>query len=478
VSIGGTTGRHLDVLDGLTSLVDKSLVRQSVSHQRARFTMLETIREFGREQLEGAPPTTSLRSGARGGGPGEIEAGRRQHALFFRDLAQQLFDESRGRETSFIDRMMEEYENLCAALEWHRENEEPVGAFVIGRTLWWVWYHSYRTEGRERLAALLEVPGLSPTQRTLLLRYAGQLAWLQGDCAAARACLEECVALHRGLEDTSDLPAPLNALGQVVKTQGDYVTARACFEESLELLRAQDSPGSLAWVLQALGELALDQGDIRAAALIEESLTLFRALGDRHGIAFCLNNLGEVARAQCDFKTARSLHEQSLSMTRQDEKGMIARSLVHLGAVARAEGDLEAARSFYTECMAMQRELGDRRNLPRCLEGLGAVDLQAGQRYPIGSMPLLQRAARQFGTAAALREALSTPPTPADRADLQEYIEMLRVEMGETAFIAAWEQGRSMPVGGVIAEAIQQAAEAELLSERAGERIPAMSLPG
>ena len=104
--------------------------------------------------------------------------------------------------------------------------------------LYRLWYlRGYWSEGREWLTAILGSGAAAGRPRAMLLRRVGQLAWLQGDYPAARAGLEECLALYREVGSAEDLPGALNALGELARTQGDYPAARALFAESLALLR-------------------------------------------------------------------------------------------------------------------------------------------------------------------------------------------------------------------------------------------------
>ena len=279
--------------DLLAQLVDKSLVQAEMRGSEVRYSLLETIREYGQECLEKS---------------GEEATIRHRHAQFFLKMVESC----QGEEWPWLDRLEREQENLRATLAWMVKHGEPEALFQFGAALSRLWsLRGYWSEGRERLAELLALPSPSTKAQAMLLRRAGQLAWLQTDYHAAHSLLKQSLALYRELGDPEDLPAPLNALGELARTQGDYSTAYQYYEESLAILRAGGDQGNLAWTLQALGEVAQEQGDAAARAYVEESLTLFQEVGDRWGIVYTLSDLGEMAVVEGDLQTARTLHEES-----------------------------------------------------------------------------------------------------------------------------------------------------------------------
>src|SRR6266516_3398740 len=93
------------VLDGVSSLIDKSLLRQSEQEgEEPRLVMLETIREYGLGVL-----TTS----------GEMQNARRAHALYYLSLAEDAETEVGGpQQAVWLDRLEREHDNLRAALQW------------------------------------------------------------------------------------------------------------------------------------------------------------------------------------------------------------------------------------------------------------------------------------------------------------------------------------------------------------------------
>ncbi|OGG56550.1 MAG: hypothetical protein A3F84_22560, partial [Candidatus Handelsmanbacteria bacterium RIFCSPLOWO2_12_FULL_64_10] len=296
----------VDGLDGLESLVSKSLLRQEEVAGEPRFIMLETIQEYALERL-----TES----------GEAEAMRRQHAEYFLALAEGAETELRGpQQALWLNRLEEEHDNLRAALRWSIERGEAEQGLRLGGALWRFWeVHGYLTEGRERLAGLLTLTGTSgrTAARAKALNGAGVLASRQGDYAAARALHEESLAIRRTLDDKQGIAWSLNNLGLVAADQGDYAAARALHEESLAIRRTLDDRQGIAASLNNLGLVVANQGDhARARALYEESLGILGALGNRQGIANLLNNLGNVAYGQGDCAAARALYEESLAIRR------------------------------------------------------------------------------------------------------------------------------------------------------------------
>jgi predicted ATPase/class 3 adenylate cyclase len=418
--------QNLDILDGVVSLVNKSLLcLEAADGSEARVWMLETIREYGLECLKES---------------GEAEQIHRQHARYFLDWAEQA--EWTGFE--------KEHDNLRAALAWLTANEEAEAAFRLASAVWIFWYlRGHWTEGRERLRELQALPDASPLARAMLLRQAGQLTYLQSDYPAARSLLEQSIILYRGLRNTDNLPSALNALGEVAATQGDYETACSLFMESLALLQAQGKTRDIAWAMEALAGAAQQQGDYELARrFIREGLVLFEEVGDQRGISSALTYLAEQARAQGDLSIARSLHEKSLAIRRElGNKAGIAGSLANLAMVVASEGDYQTARTLCQESLSLRRELGDRLSIAMCLERIAALASLQGQPVHM---------ARLLGAAEALREAVGAPLQPADRADYERHVETARAALGETAFTAAWSEGRSMPLGQALACASEE----------------------
>jgi tetratricopeptide (TPR) repeat protein len=260
----------LDVVEGVAALVDRSLLRrEDRTADEPRFGMLETIREYGLEQLEAC---------------GEAAEIRRRHAAHYLALAEAAEPELTGpRQAAWLDRLEAEHDNLRAALRWAVEQGEAELGLRLGGALWRFWYvRGYLTEGRERLAELLAAAG-APGQtaaRARALRGLGIVAEAQGDYAVARRHYEEALALMRELGDRRGIALSLNNLGDVARDRGDYAAARALHEESLAIGR-ELGDRAIAWILESFAMLALREGATRnrAARLLGAAEALREAIG-------------------------------------------------------------------------------------------------------------------------------------------------------------------------------------------------------
>ena len=136
------------MLDAVDSLLAKSLLRHIDGPLgEPRYTMLETVREYGLESL---------------GTAGELEALRRWHADYFLRLAEEAEPQLRGpRQSHWLDRLEAERDNLRAALEWSLSpSGDPVLALRLSGALCWYWYN--RSHIERRVAGLLS-PSARPT---------------------------------------------------------------------------------------------------------------------------------------------------------------------------------------------------------------------------------------------------------------------------------------------------------------------------
>ena len=262
----------LDVLEGLTSLVDQSLVRRTESGVgESRFAMLETIREFAQEQL---------RAG------GDLELVLRRHGEHFLGLAvaaePHLTGEDQGE---WLDRCDREHANLRAALRWAIEAGEADRVQRAAGALWRFWQQrGHLAEGRRWLEEIQALPsGQAPTAaRAKALTGAGGIAWWQEDIAAARGFYQEALAIERELGNPAGIAEGLYNLAFVAGAGGDIDAAVGLFEESLELFRRAGDEGGVTrarWMI-VLGDLAAGNWE-PPIANAEEAVATWRRAGDR-----------------------------------------------------------------------------------------------------------------------------------------------------------------------------------------------------
>ncbi len=420
---------RLDVLEGLASLVDKSLQRQE-EHLGGehRFRAFETIREYARECLSKS---------------GEELAIRQHHAKYFLKFAEQIEPQLLGsNQELWLDRLEAELDNLRAALEWCEETGEVEIGLRLSGALWRFWStRGYLAEGRERLATLLTAyTSLPPSKATMKALYAaGVLAEAQGDFAAARSHFEKNLLIQRELGDKWGVANSLNNLGIVAFRNDEYLTARSLYEESLGRWRELGNQRAVALSLSNLGNIAEKLGDyVQANSLHQESLAIFRELKDAHGIASSLGHLANAAGRSHDYHSARTLYEESLTMfMKSGSKWHIANVLAELGKLACEQGDCNSARSLYQESMVIFGELGDIRGIARLFEGFTALAIVQNQ---------FERALRLAGAAHVVRKEHGVPLPPDEETELKDRLESIRRALPQSTQEAAWSSGASMSV--------------------------------
>jgi predicted ATPase/DNA-binding CsgD family transcriptional regulator len=363
---------RLDVLDLLQSLLAKSLLRSDAPRTgELRFRMLETIREFGLEQLAVS---------------GELAASQERHAQFFVRLAEEA-DRHMGEriEVDWLDRLEAEHDNLRAALDWclAAPNRAEVGARLASATrFFWITRGHFST-GRtwyERIVAQADTMRLAPPALARVLWAAAQLARLQGDYDAAASFTDRGIALGQDAAGPAELARCLAVRGLVACQQAEYGLAHSVLDRGFELARESGDEYAFVWILSISSILAYAEGDYaRARTYGEESLRIFRQRRELWGIATCLDTLGGVALRHGQYDRARSCHEESLAANQiLGFKSSIALSLANLGHVARAIGDDVTAQARYTDSLRLYREIGDRRGAALVLGNLGVLARRAG----------------------------------------------------------------------------------------------------
>jgi predicted ATPase/DNA-binding CsgD family transcriptional regulator/transcriptional regulator with XRE-family HTH domain len=430
------------VLDGLQSLLDKSMLRSvEATNGETRFTMLETIREYAQERLALS---------------GEMEALRRRHAAFYLGFAEVAESGLQGPEQpAWLERVEVEHDNLRAALQWALECANAETALRISTALWWFWWaHGHLSEGSRWLVQALCAHGpVAPAVRARALNGAGALSRYLGDLARAQQLLEECLVLEREVGDTERIARTLGNLGLIVNARGDPARAQALLDETLALEKQSGDKRGMAFTLGSLGDVAYYRGNYSEATTFwEESLALHRELGDLHSVAITLNNLGEVSLAQHDHPRALAFFEESLRLAQALEgKYLRAAVLANLGDVAYERGDYRRAVTHYLESLQLREELDDKPGIAECLEGLAGVAIAPGQRAEDDTYIL--DAVRLFGAAAALRESSGASLSPSEQPGYARTVAAARSRLDAARFVRAWAEGQAMPIERAIASA-------------------------
>jgi len=319
----------LDVLDGLASLVDKSLVR--TDELRERFSMLETIREFALETLEES---------------GEGEDLRRAHAEFFRALAEEAEPHLVGRhQKDWLDRLERDLDNIRAALRWSFLTRRDLAVRTAAgvRRLWAV--RGYLSEGHSWLTRALAVAPANSGVTVMILRGLATIVQMQGDNDEAERLASEGLDLSTALGDSEGTISFLVTLGLVAEEGRDFDAAEARFEDAVEVARRHGPTSGLSKLINNLGSVALARDELeRAERLFNDSLELQREQPDEESRALALLNLGLVALRRGSRQTAWDLIVESLaSSAALGQSEFIVSNLEILATIVVAEGEAREA---------------------------------------------------------------------------------------------------------------------------------------
>ena len=429
----------LDVLDGMASLVDKSLVQQEEQvDKETRFMMLSTIREYALERLaetEDGPAT------------------RRAHAAYYLVLAEEGA-EGIAAEPEWLDRFDVEYENFRLAIDFLIKTADAEWSMRLGAALFRFWEtREHLTEGRDAVSRILAMEGAAARQklRARLLFAAAVLAATQSDYACARPLFEESLETCVKLNDRRGVAVALNALAVNARERGELAAAARLFEQSLGMWKELGDPTDTARALSNLASVMKLQGDYeRAFSLYDECLTTFHHVGDGTGAAWTLNYMGDVAREKTDLAAARSYCEQSLAEFRRlGDRWGIASTLSDLASLSSDQGNNAEARRLYGESIKLFKDLGYKRGIARVLEYCAVS--AAGQAHAELSL-------RLAGAAAALRQQLGVPLQASEQRKLDKALEFARRILGN-AGLTAWMEGWAMPVEQAFQEALNSSDE-------------------
>lgn len=433
----GAGSSELTVLNGLSALVDKSLVHhQTGSDGEPRFCLLETIREYALDCL--------VREG-------EEEEARWQHAMYYWRYAERGTRElRRPQQLSWLDQLTEDNANFRAALSWCLEQPQRIAQTApsshdrsvlglrLAGALWWFWHTlTLRSEGQRWLMlALDQVSSAEPRARVRALCGAGWLSHLQDENELGMTLLEEGLVLAQSIGDVGGVAIALLALALITRKRGEYARARVQLAESLVLCEECGDHWTKAFVRFIQGLVAMDQADYGTAHLqLTEAIRWFEQCGDRTFTALPRANLGHTARLMGDFDTAAMHYNQSLALARSTHShAAVAEVSVCVGHLARMQGDDTSAWALYHQQLITLRAFGNRRHSADCLDGLADIACRHGQA---------EWAAQLLGVAAGLREAIRIPVSVAEHKLYEQILRRVRDTVGEETFARAFAAGRT-----------------------------------
>jgi len=396
-AVAADTASDVPTLEILSHLVDKSFINvERLLGEEARYTMLETLREYAFAKLSTVQETAPTRA---------------RHFDFIYALTQQarLYGNEKGW---WLDKLEVEFDNIRAALSWWFENNRDNASTtekamrMVLSVLDFYWFRGFTVEGREWMDRFIAVEMPASPLHALLLQKAGWFARANGDFKIADTLLK------RALDMAKDV--------------GDWNRA--------------------AWALGDLGLSARDQGDKQQSIrYFTQGLKFARQSGEDRAIGVLLFNLAESYELLEDLNKAEDLWEQGLNLFREaGDKTHIAWGLEGLAGTAYLAKDVASALKFHLESLRIKVEVMDRLGIAYSFEGLAQV---AAAAEP-------ERASILWGAASRLREIINIPVDPSREVLYTALIPNTREQLGEQVFDTAWKRGEIMKLDEAIEYAL------------------------
>jgi predicted ATPase/transcriptional regulator with XRE-family HTH domain len=393
-AVSGSAG-EISILDGVVALVEQSLLRQIPgADDEPRYQLLETVREFGLEQLAAA---------------GEAAEARQRHADYFLRIAENLQHGFRMMEDQ--TGLASEQDNVRLALTWCDEHGDADALLRLSVLLNGIWLAPglYR-EGLKWVERALSLSSSkASTPRIQALTAAGHLAAFQGDYARADRFLTERLALARELGVPFLIGGALGFAGHLSYRRGQYGASEALLNEALQLLCGLDD--SIPDVEEAIAHLAL----------------------------------GDTALAQGQFDRAARHYEDALE--RHQAGGFVWGPIdarIGLAAANYCAGNAIEATPLYAKSLNRARDSGITLLVASALLGLAGVAAESGRA---------EQGAHLLGAAEAMDASFGAPIFPRDQPVRDRCLSALTAALGEERLAAAREAGRTLTVEEAITQA-------------------------
>lgn len=467
------------LLPVLSSLVKKSLVvAETVRRSQARYSLLETIRQYGQEKLKEA---------------GEWAHIHDRHLQCFLQLTKEIEPKLRGEyQQLWLNWLEDEYDNIRAALSWSLKNGQIEQGLRIAIAIYEFWLiRNYVEEGLAWLERLLDQTDdrVSQLIRANALAYASFLAGFLGNSSVQEMYGRQAIALaeaageggqsalawaRAGEAYAHGRPGPLPAGGSALawalaaqaygaRAAGDYQTEFTLHQRIVGLYRQSGERRHLGIALITGSSAAMSLGKYDTArAMLDEGLLLLRELGNPYWIAMTLNGSGDLARCQGNYTQAQTAYEESIALLRQlDAARDLASTLHNLGHTCLHLGDHKRAHTLFNESIALQQSQKNRLGVAECLIGFAALAIFEG---------LPAAGARLLAAAVAIGGEHVVIAWPATHMEYEHYLTRARAKLTEKEFRAEQAVGRALSLELAVAYA-QQVARKATPTQKARKKI-------
>jgi predicted ATPase/DNA-binding SARP family transcriptional activator len=392
LSAVGFDGDESRALEALERLIEASLVSVDPSLEPTRYRILETVRQYGAQQLEEAGETADVRD---------------RHARYYAGFAIDAWWPLRtsGLQAAWVARLAQERDNIRAAMTWSRDSGQHDQMLRMAEAVWWFWWiRGDLTEGRSLLTSSLDLA----TQSDEFIRGraslgAAGLAWAQADYDVATTYGEVARKIFADLGNAIYEGSALNTLGLVAHGSHDQQRARALFEEALERYRV---PG-------------VDPDHAQ------------------RNTAVTTDNLGSVAHELHEDDLALQLYREAraINEARGDVEG-VAMNDLHISILDAEAGRWLEARQRLAHALPVYRDASFLQYASETLEVASGMANHAGAP---------RTAAVLLGAAGRFREQSGTPPVPFMGDLRQRELALARAALGDSAMDAALDEGGRMP---------------------------------
>jgi predicted ATPase len=424
---------EIEAMDGLSGLVNKSLVNVEEKEGESRYRYLETIRQYALEKL--------LESG-------DAVKVRDRHLAYFMEYARRAQENfGTAQRGVWVNRFEVEHDNIRSALGWGLESD-PESALQMACLLAFFWLsRSYMTEGCNwcqaaisRAEALsLSGPDIDQTRAQAYSALA-MLSINRGDHHAGQTAARQAVALARQVDNPLQLARALNFLGMSSAFLGEVTLAFESLHESEAICRKFGYKDHLAEVLQSLAYATIEIHGLQAAeqlqSYMEESLALYQGSLDPEGAVRTEGILARLAFYRGDMAEARRHADRMLELHREmGDQLSVTGHQSEMAHAARQMGNYPEALALYRETLPDWQEIGHRGAVAHQLECMAFIAKAQEQG---------ERAVKLMSAAEALRKASNSARTPQEKIEFDRELAGLRAGLDEKTFDLLWAEGQSL----------------------------------